>query len=93
MGVRDFLNKVFGGKNQKWDPPGTFQNKPTTTVETPTTVRSTTHTVVKGESLSTIALKHYGNGNDYMRIYTANQPLLKDPDKIYPGQVLTIPAK
>jgi len=26
-----------------------------------------------------------------MRIFEANKPMLKDPDKIYPGQVLRIP--
>lgn len=27
------------------------------------------------------------------RILEANRPLLKDPDEIYPGQVLRIPAE
>lgn len=49
------------------------------------------HTVVSGDSLSKIAKQYYGNANLYMRIFEANQPLLKDPNKIYPGQVLRIP--
>ena len=49
------------------------------------------HTVVKGESLWKIAEKHYGNGSKYMVIFEANRPMLSDPDKIYPGQVLRIP--
>lgn len=49
------------------------------------------HTVVAGDSLSKIAKQHYGNASKYMVIFEANQPLLKDPNKIYPGQVLRIP--
>ena len=32
------------------------------------------------------------NANDYNKIFEANKPLLSDPNKIYPGQVLRIPA-
>lgn len=49
------------------------------------------HTVVSGDTLSKIAKAHYGNANKYMVIFEANQPLLEDPNKIYPGQVLRIP--
>lgn len=49
------------------------------------------HTVVSGDSLSKIAKKYYGNASLYTKIFEANQPMLKDPDKIYPGQVLRIP--
>lgn len=50
------------------------------------------HTVVKGEYLSKIAKKYYGNAMKYPVIFEANKPMLTDPDKIYPGQVLRIPA-
>lgn len=49
------------------------------------------HTVVKGEWLSKIAKKYYGDANKYNVIFEANKPMLKDPDLIYPGQVLRIP--
>ncbi|SOE23944.1 LysM domain-containing protein [Spirosomataceae bacterium TFI 002] len=49
------------------------------------------HTVEKGDWLSKIAKKHYGDANKYMLIFEANKPMLTDPDKIYPGQVLRIP--
>lgn len=49
------------------------------------------YTVASGDNLSRIAKKHYGNANKYMAIFEANKPMLKDPDKIYPGQVLRIP--
>ncbi len=49
------------------------------------------HEVQKGENLWKIAEKHLGNGADYMKIFEANKPMLKDPDLIYPGQTLRIP--
>ena len=52
---------------------------------------STFYTVKKGDSLWTISETHYGNGSKYTAIFEANKPLLKDPDKIYPGQMLRIP--
>ncbi len=51
------------------------------------------HEVQSGDTLSSIAKKHYGDANAYQRIFTANQPMLKDPDEIYPGQVLIIPEE
>ena len=50
------------------------------------------YTVVSGDTLSAIAKKQYGNANDYMKIFEANKPMLSNPDKIYPGQLLRIPA-
>lgn len=49
------------------------------------------HAVVRGETLSAIAKQYYGNANKYMTIFEANKPMLKDPNKIYPGQLLRIP--
>ncbi len=49
------------------------------------------HTVEKGDSLSKIAGKFYGDVMKYPVIFEANKPMLKDPDLIYPGQVLRIP--
>ena len=49
------------------------------------------YTVVSGDTLSKIAKNHYGDAMKYPVIFEANKPMLKDPDKIYPGQVLRIP--
>ncbi len=49
------------------------------------------HTVERGDTLSKIAKTHYGNAMKYPVIFEANKPMLTDPDKIYPGQVLRIP--
>lgn len=50
------------------------------------------HDVVRGDTLSAIAKKYYGNANKYPVIFEANKPMLSHPDKIYPGQKLRIPA-
>ncbi len=47
--------------------------------------------VKSGDSLSKIAKAHYGNAMKYNVIFEANKPMLKDPNLIYPGQVLRIP--
>ncbi len=49
------------------------------------------YTVVSGDNLSKISKNMYGDANKYMKIFDANKPMLSDPDKIYPGQVLRIP--
>jgi nucleoid-associated protein YgaU len=50
-----------------------------------------TYTVVSGDSLSKIAKREYGDANKWHAIFEANRDKLKDPDRIYPGQVLTLP--
>ncbi len=52
----------------------------------------TFHTVEKGDTLWAISEKTLGNGALYEKIFEANKPMLTHPDKIYPGQVLRIPA-
>ena len=47
--------------------------------------------VAKGDTLSAIAKRLYGNANLYPKIFEANRPMLSHPDKIYPGQVLRVP--
>jgi len=49
------------------------------------------YTVKKGDYLSKIAKEVYGDASKYNAIFEANKPMLKDPDLIYPGQVLRIP--
>lgn len=49
------------------------------------------HTVVEGDWLSKIAKTYYGDATKFDVIFEANKPMLSDPDKIYPGQVLRIP--
>lgn len=59
----------------------------------PAPVTAQTYTVVKGDCLWNIAKKFYGNGSKYSIIYNANKRVIGgNPNLIYPGQVLTIPA-
>lgn len=48
-----------------------------------------TYTVESGDSLSKIAGKY---GIQWKAIWDHNRDILKDPDKIYPGQELKIPV-
>ena len=59
--------------------------------DTPPEPEATFYTVESGDTLWKIADQHYGNGSKYPVIFEANKPMLEDPDKIYPGQVLRIP--
>ena len=55
------------------------------------TAESQMYVVVSGDNLSKISKQFYGTPNKYTQIFEANKPMLSDPDKIYPGQVLRIP--
>ena len=50
------------------------------------------HDVIRGDTLSAISKRYYGDANKYNVIFEANKPMLSNPDKIYPGQKLRIPA-
>jgi len=48
--------------------------------------------VQKGDTLSRIAKKAYGNYDAYPRIFAANPEIIKNPDQIFVGQRLRIPS-
>jgi len=48
--------------------------------------------VQKGDTLSKIAEKAYGRKKDYLKIFTANPEIIKNPDEIFVGQKLRIPS-
>ena len=52
---------------------------------------SKTYVVVKGDSLSKIAQRYYGDAEEWKRIFEANRDQIQDPDLIHPGQELRIP--
>ena len=63
------------------------------TAASPAPTASQTYTVVIGDCLWNIAKRFYGNGSKYSVIYNANKGIVGgNPNLIYPGQVLTIPA-
>jgi nucleoid-associated protein YgaU len=47
--------------------------------------------VKSGDSLSKIAKKEYGDASKWPQIFEANKDIVKDPNKIFPGQKLKIP--
>jgi nucleoid-associated protein YgaU len=47
----------------------------------------------RGDSLWRISRRVYGHGLRYSTIYLANQHQIDDPDRIYPGQVFSVPTK
>ena len=51
-----------------------------------------TYIVEKGDTLSHISKQFYGKASKWNAIFEANRDQLDDPDKIFPGQVLKIPA-
>jgi nucleoid-associated protein YgaU len=47
----------------------------------------------RGDSLWRISRRVYGHGTRYSTIYLANQEQISDPDRIWPGQVFTVPDR
>jgi len=49
------------------------------------------YTIQSGDTLSGVAKQHYGDANRWQELFEANREVIKDPDKIYPGQRIRIP--
>jgi len=60
-------------------------------VETQEVFEPVFYTIKKGDTLWAIASEFYGNGSKYPLIVEANLEVIKDADKIYPGQAIRIP--
>ena len=54
---------------------------------------TSTHTVVKGDTLWDLSGKYYNNEWLWDNLYNANKEIINDPNLIYPEQVLVIPEK
>ncbi|MFH6784115.1 MULTISPECIES: LysM peptidoglycan-binding domain-containing protein [Methylobacterium] len=52
-----------------------------------------TATVTRGDNLWSISRKTYGKGLRYTVIFDANQGQIRDPNRIYPGQVFVLPGE
>ena len=50
------------------------------------------YTVERGDTLSYLALRHYGDPFKWEKIYNANKETMKNPDYIYVGQRIIIPS-
>ena len=47
----------------------------------------------RGDSLWRISRRVYGRGVRYSTIYLANGDQIRDPDRIWPGQIFSVPEK
>lgn len=89
---RDYGTKTANITFAQSKPVATVQQpRPATTSPAPKSTAKS-YTVVKGDCLWNIAKKFYGKGSQYTKIYNANKDKIKNPNLIYPGQVLTIPV-
>ncbi len=59
-------------------------------VQEPSNQKVVIYEIQEGDTLWAIAQKFYGNGNMYKKIFEDNKEVIKDPDKIYPGQKIRI---
>ena len=91
---------IFDRKDDKAEPKPDFSNvrsggsstAPAVPEPTSTTGTGRSYVVVKGDTLSGIAKREYGNANKWRTIYEANKDLINDPDLIFPGQKLKVPG-
>lgn len=51
-----------------------------------------TYTIERGDTLSAIAQRFYGKAKYWRQIHAANSAEIDNPDRIFPGQVITLPA-
>lgn len=50
------------------------------------------YTVRGGDTLSAIASSHLGDADRWPEIFELNRAVLSEPDQIFPGQLLVLPA-
>lgn len=89
--------RAYGTKTVTIKPAATSGATSTATVQaapraTTSAPKAATYTVKAGDCLWNIAKKQLGNGADYTKIYNLNKDKIKNPNLIYPGQVLTLPS-
>ncbi len=90
----DVAKALAGGTPAPAAPQTPTEPAKTTPEKAPETAKTgTKHTVVSGDTLCKLARKYYNNVADWSTIYNANKDILKDPNVLSIGQVLTIPAK
>jgi nucleoid-associated protein YgaU len=84
---------MANGKKEDDDMPDFSDVQSGASSTAPATQMDEIYEVKSGDSLSKIAKRVYGNAKEWKKIFEANTDILKDPDKIYPGQKLKIPQK
>lgn len=69
-----------------------IERPPVTPPSAPAATAATEYEIQKGDTLSAIAQRFYGDATKWRRIHEANRDVIQDPDKIFPGQKITIPG-
>ena len=72
-------------------PAGLVKQEDAGSLQNPETIGGKEYTIQKGNTLWGLAKKYYGDGSQYTKIYEANKDKIKNPNLIYPDQVITIP--
>lgn len=87
------IRHVGSNSKEKVKKPKVKVEKPRAAETSPAPAAPQAYTVVRGDCLWSIAKRFYGDGSKYTAIYDANRGVIGgNPNLIYPGQVLTIPA-
>ena len=84
--------KEFGTKTVVIKTTPTTAKKATATPAKTNPKNKGTYVIKRGDTLWAISKKYYGKGSQYPKIYNANKNIIKNPNLIYPGQKLVIPA-
>lgn len=108
MGLKDFFRKGNEEKAEPKQP-GTFQqqgqqrtgsmvdlekkNTTTPAAGEPAAIAPQYYEIKKGDTLSAIAKREYGDATKWRTIYEANKDQIKNPDLIHPGQKIKIPSQ
>ena len=89
---REYSTKTVKVTIKQYKPPVVTRTVTTNNTAAASKPSGQNYTVRSGDCLWNIAKKFYGNGSQYTKIYNANRDKIKNPNLIYPKQVLWIPA-
>ena len=89
---REYSTKTVKVTIKQYKPPVVTRTVTTNNTAAASKPSGQNYTVKSGDCLWNIAKKFYGNGSQYTKIYNANKDKIKNPNLIYPNQVLWIPA-
>lgn len=89
---REYSTKTVQVTIKQYKPPVVTRTVTTNNTAAASKPSGQNYTVRSGDCLWNIAKRFYGNGSQYTKIYNANRDKIKNPNLIYPNQVLWIPA-
>ncbi len=86
------LEEAARPDTRAWQPPAVVEEPEESVLPALPSQPLATYTVEKGDTLEKISQKFYGTTRRWKRIYEANREVLRNPNRVYPGQTLTIPS-